>query len=75
MPTDVAMPQMSGGALAERLRLIHPEMKILYMSGHTGNAIVHQGVLDSKINFIPKPFPALTLMQKVREVLDSASPE
>jgi PAS domain S-box-containing protein len=72
--TDVVMPQMSGSALAERLQLIHPEMKVLYMSGYTENAIVQAGVLESKINFIPKPFRMLSLMQKVREVLDTASP-
>jgi len=68
--TDVVMPGMSGPNLVERLREIHPEIKVLYMSGYTDNAIIHHGVLEEGTNFIQKPFTLENLARKVREVLD-----
>jgi CheY-like chemotaxis protein len=69
--TDVVMPHMGGRVLAETLVVARPEIKVLYMSGYTDDAIVHHGTLDPGTHFIAKPFSAADLTRKVREVLDS----
>jgi PAS domain S-box-containing protein len=71
--TDVVMPKISGRELADRIAEIRPEIKVLYMSGYTDNAIVHHGVLGEGMKFIQKPFTVDGLARKVREVLDKDS--
>lgn len=69
--TDVIMPGMSGRELADQTAILYPEIKVLYMSGYTDSAIVHQGVLDEGANFIQKPFQTDALVRKIKEVLDA----
>ncbi|HEX2501292.1 MAG TPA: response regulator, partial [Methylomirabilota bacterium] len=68
--TDVVMPEMSGPELVSRLAPLRPQMKIIYMSGYTADAIDHQGMLDEGIEFLPKPIGLDTLVRKLRDVLD-----
>ena len=68
--TDVVMPGMSGRELAEHARAMRPDLKILYTSGYTRDAIVHGGRLDAGVEMIAKPFTYAALSQKVRDILD-----
>jgi len=68
--TDVVMPGMGGRELANRLQGTRPDIKILYMSGYTDDAIVHHGVLKKGLSFIQKPFTSNVLKKKIREILE-----
>ena len=68
--TDVVMPLMGGRELADQLKGLHPETRVLYTSGYTDDAIVDHSVLGTGADFIPKPFTPVSLARKIREVLD-----
>jgi PAS domain S-box-containing protein len=70
--TDVVMPEMSGGELGAELKRQRPEIRVLYMSGYSGNAIARRGLLEEGVAFIEKPFTAALLAGKVRDTLGSA---
>ena len=68
--TDIVMPGGSGPDLGRRLEERRPELKIIYMSGYTDDAIVRHGALDPRIAFLHKPFSSETLGRTIRAVLD-----
>jgi CheY-like chemotaxis protein len=70
---DVVMPRISGPQLAARLVSVRPEMKVLFMSGYTDDAILQHGVLDSGVAYLQKPLTPTSLAQRVREVLRGGS--
>jgi two-component system, cell cycle sensor histidine kinase and response regulator CckA len=73
MLTDVVMPRMSGREVAFQLAVERPETKVLYMSGHTEDAIIHHGVLEKGVALLNKPFTKDALAARVRSVLDGES--
>lgn len=68
--TDVVMPGMNGRETAEYLLLIHPEARVLYMSGYTDDAVIRHGLLNEQTAFLQKPFTPKAMALRVREVLD-----
>jgi CheY-like chemotaxis protein len=68
--TDVVMPGMSGGELAQRVRALRPAMRILFVSGYTDDKVVRRDVLRGEEDFLQKPFTPIDLAQRVRAVLD-----
>lgn len=71
--TDVVMPGRSGPVLAEQLLARHPEMKVLYVSGYTDDAVVRRGVVNEGMPFLQKPFSPGVLTRKIRDVLAAAT--
>jgi signal transduction histidine kinase/CheY-like chemotaxis protein len=69
--TDVVLPGMSGRDLADRVSRARPEVKILFTSGYTDDAILRHGVLDREVAFLGKPYTVDQLTRKVRDVLDA----
>jgi CheY-like chemotaxis protein len=68
--TDVVMPHMSGGQLANELKTLRPETRVLFVSGYAGQTVVDHKVFDVEHNFLQKPFTLKQLAGKVRSVLD-----
>jgi PAS domain S-box-containing protein len=72
--TDVIMPNMNGRELHDRLSATHPAMRTLFVSGYTGDVIAQHGVLDSGVNFLPKPCDPREMLQRIRAILDLPAP-
>jgi CheY-like chemotaxis protein len=69
--TDLVMPKMSGGELSQILETLRPDLKTIYMSGYTDDAVLRHGIRDRCAAFLQKPFSLGTLARKVRETLAS----
>jgi PAS domain S-box-containing protein len=67
--TDLVMPRMNGRKVADSVRTLYPEVKVVFMSGYTDDALLRHGVSDTQGSFLQKPFTMETLTQEVREVL------
>ena len=71
--TDIVMPDINGKKLADEAATLCPSLKVLFMTGFTKNAIVHNGVLDPGVNFLAKPFTSEELARKVREAIGTTT--
>jgi PAS domain S-box-containing protein len=72
--TDIIMPDVNGAKLAEQARRLRPDLKVLFTTGYTRNAVVHNGVLDAGVELIGKPFTLEALSAKLRSVLERPDP-
>jgi len=68
--TDVVLPELTGRDLVDRLQLTHPEARVVYMSGYTGDTLADRGVLGPEVRFLAKPFSTRDLLKTVQEALD-----
>ncbi|MDX2059086.1 MAG: PAS domain S-box protein [Gemmatimonadales bacterium] len=68
--TDVVMPNMDGADLAQRVRALHPDMRVLFTSGYFDDTVGKRGIFTTGSGFLPKPYAATVLLRRVREVLD-----
>jgi len=73
MLSDVVMPHISGRELAQRVAPIRPEMRVLFMSGHTDDSVIRHGVMNATMAFVQKPFTLDAIARKIRAVLDRDS--
>jgi YesN/AraC family two-component response regulator len=69
--SDVVMPGMGGRAVAEGVKTLRPDTKILFVSGYPTDEVVRRGILQATMPFLQKPFKPVQLARKVREVLDA----
>lgn len=69
--TDVIMPSMSGKELTDTFITLSPDVKVLFMSGYTADAIAHHGVLERGVHFLQKPFSIRDLARTVKEVMET----
>ncbi len=70
--TDVIMPRMNGAELANTVQAIHPDIKVVYMSGYTADVIANKGVLNCDVTYIQKPFSRNSLAVTLKKALAQA---
>jgi two-component system, cell cycle sensor histidine kinase and response regulator CckA len=71
--TDLVLPGLNGREVANRISESRPGVKVVYMSGYTAPSVINQGLLESNVVLLPKPFTRVTLLRKLRAVLDRAA--
>jgi DNA-binding response OmpR family regulator len=73
--TDVVMPRMGGKSLADALRAVRPEMRVLYLSGHSESTVARRGQIDPGVAILQKPFPPAALVGRILDLLADARPD